>query len=72
MNAGIPKEIVETEKRVAATPDTVKKLVAQGVSVSIESGAGDSSFFPNEAYEAVGASIVPDASKASMVSFIAR
>ena len=40
MKIAIPKERREFERRVAASPDTVKKLVALDVEVSVESGAG--------------------------------
>ncbi|KQZ83264.1 NAD(P) transhydrogenase subunit alpha [Microbacterium sp. Root166] len=46
------------EKRVAATPDSVKKLLAAGASVEIESGAGTHSLIPDAAYRAAGATIV--------------
>ena len=39
MRVGIPKEIRPGERRVAATPDTVKKLIELGFTVQIESGA---------------------------------
>jgi H+-translocating NAD(P) transhydrogenase subunit alpha len=55
---GVPKEADSNEKRVALVPDIVKKLVADGHTVLIESNAGKTSFFSNEAYEAVGAQIV--------------
>ena len=40
MHIGIAKETAAGETRVAATPETVKKLVAQGHKIDIESGAG--------------------------------
>jgi len=40
MQIGIIKERRLDEKRVAATPDTVKKFIAMGLNVSIEKGAG--------------------------------
>jgi NAD(P) transhydrogenase subunit alpha len=46
------------EKRVAATPDSVKKLLAAGASVQIESGAGLGSLMTDAAYEAAGARVV--------------
>ncbi len=58
---GIPKEIFENESRVAATPDTVKKLQKLGFEILIQSGAGESANFPDEAYEKVGCKIIPDA-----------
>lgn len=60
MIIGIPKEIMKGERRVAATPETVKKLVSDGALVFIEKGAGDGSFFHDEAYVAAGATIKDD------------
>lgn len=47
-----------TEPRVAASPDTVKKLIALGASVKVESGAGARSRFSDDAYRAAGAEVV--------------
>ncbi|MDJ0747003.1 MAG: Re/Si-specific NAD(P)(+) transhydrogenase subunit alpha [Xenococcaceae cyanobacterium MO_167.B27] len=58
---GIPKEIYENESRVAATPDTVKKLQKLGFEILIQSGAGESANFSDEAYEKAGCKIIPDA-----------
>jgi H+-translocating NAD(P) transhydrogenase subunit alpha len=58
MLIGIPRETRPGETRVAATPDTVKKLLASGKHEAIvESGAGASSSIPDAAYEAAGARI---------------
>ena len=46
------------EKRVAATPDSVKKLLALGATVEVEAGAGAGSLIGDAAYEAAGARIV--------------
>ena len=46
------------EKRVAATPDSIKKLLAAGATVDVESGAGSGSLITDAAYEAAGANIV--------------
>jgi len=48
------------ETRVATTPEGVKKLLALGVSVTVESGAGLSASVPDAEYTAAGASIAPD------------
>ena len=50
-------EIRPGETRVAATPETVKKLIGQGHTVVIQKGAGITASQPDSAYEAVGASI---------------
>ncbi|NER82814.1 MAG: Re/Si-specific NAD(P)(+) transhydrogenase subunit alpha, partial [Leptolyngbya sp. SIO1D8] len=60
MRLGIPREIAAGERRVAATPDTAKKLQKLGFEVWIEAGAGVAASFPDSAYEAVGCQIVSD------------
>ena len=55
---GIPKEIYPNESRVAATPDTVKKLQKLGFEVLIESGAGEAANFPDTAYQQVDCQIL--------------
>lgn len=59
LTVGVPKETFPLEKRVAATPESVKRLVKPGFSVLIEDGAGDAAFYSNADYEAAGAKIVP-------------
>ena len=54
---GIPVESDERENRVAATPATVRHLVALGYEVVVESGAGGRSSFPDEAYAQAGAKV---------------
>ncbi|MFT4069556.1 Re/Si-specific NAD(P)(+) transhydrogenase subunit alpha [Paraburkholderia sp.] len=58
MHIGVPAETRAHETRVAATPETVKKYVAQGHRVTLQNGAGAGASFPDEAYTAVGAEIV--------------
>ncbi|MDF2764410.1 MAG: pntA [Rhodospirillales bacterium] len=60
MKVAVLKERRPEETRVAASPDTVKKLIQLGASVSIETGAGLFAAFSDAAYEAAGASIAPD------------
>ena len=60
MRIAVPAETTE-EPRVAATPDTVKKLIALGGSVAVQSGAGRASGITDEAFRAAGAGIEPDA-----------
>ena len=62
MKIAVAKESEPGERRVALTPDVVSRLVKKGLEISVESGAGDGSFFSNEAYVAAGATIVDDAS----------
>ena len=54
----IPKERGAGETRVAATPETVAKLIALGLEVEIERGAGAAAHFRDEAYADAGASLV--------------
>jgi H+-translocating NAD(P) transhydrogenase subunit alpha len=60
MKIAIPKERRPQEARVAASPDTVKRMVAMGLDVAVESGAGAGAAFPDSAFAAVGATILPD------------
>jgi NAD(P) transhydrogenase subunit alpha len=57
---GIPKEIMDGERRVAATPETVAKFVNDGASVIVEKSAGEGSYYSDDAYAAAGATIVED------------
>lgn len=57
MLIGIPMETFAGETRVAVTPETVKKLKAQGHTLRVQSGAGLSASVTDEAYVAVGAEI---------------
>ena len=58
------KESATGERRVAATPETVKKLVAAGARVSVESGAGLSAGFVDQAYVDAGAQLAATADRA--------
>jgi NAD(P) transhydrogenase subunit alpha len=57
MHIGVPAETVAGETRVAATPETVKKIIAQGHTVMVQAGAGVAASVTDAAYEAVGAQI---------------
>ncbi|MFK0010059.1 NAD(P) transhydrogenase subunit alpha [Paenarthrobacter sp. NPDC090520] len=59
MKAGIARETLDGERRVAATPETVKQLVALGLAVEVESGAGVASGHSDDDYRAAGATLVP-------------
>ena len=63
MLIGVPAETAAGETRVAVTPETAKKLVAQGHQVVVQSGAGLRASVTDEAYQAAGAQIA-DASQA--------
>ncbi|MGE0800274.1 MAG: Re/Si-specific NAD(P)(+) transhydrogenase subunit alpha [Lautropia sp.] len=58
MRIGVPRERRAGETRVAATPETVKKLVAAGHEVAVEAEAGAGASVPDAAFEAAGARIV--------------
>ncbi|MGH6860093.1 MAG: NAD(P)(+) transhydrogenase (Re/Si-specific) subunit alpha, partial [Phyllobacterium sp.] len=58
MKIGVPKERRPHELRVAASPDTVKRLTGEGLEVLVEKGAGAGALMPDEAFAAVGAQIV--------------
>ena len=58
MLIGVPLETAAGETRVAATPETVKKLKAQGHVLRVQSGAGIAASVTDEAYAAAGAEIV--------------
>jgi H+-translocating NAD(P) transhydrogenase subunit alpha len=57
MRVGVPKETAEGERRVALTPDVVKRLGAKGVDTIVEAGAGITSSISDADYEAAGATI---------------
>ena len=61
MKIAVPRETAPGETRVALTPQAVSALLADGVEVVIQSGAGDASFISDEAFREAGATIVPDA-----------
>jgi NAD(P) transhydrogenase subunit alpha len=64
MKIAIPKERRPAEKRVAASPDTVKRMVGQGLEVVVETAAGEGAAFADAAYAAAGASIAAGAAAA--------
>jgi NAD(P) transhydrogenase subunit alpha len=61
MKIGIPKEIHEGEKRVATTPEAAEKIIKLGFEVYVETGAGQGADISDEAYQAVGVKIAPNA-----------
>lgn len=61
MTIGVPKEILADERRVAATPETVKKYVQMDFKVIVESTAGDGIYKSDSEYQEMGAEIVGDA-----------
>lgn len=59
----VPKETADYEKRVAASPDTVKKYVGMGATVRVEKGAGLASSILDDQYAAAGATVGSDVMK---------
>ncbi|MCM2268699.1 MAG: Re/Si-specific NAD(P)(+) transhydrogenase subunit alpha [Thermoanaerobaculia bacterium] len=57
----VPQESRSSERRVAAVPETVKKMVAAGLEVEIQAGAGVEAGFPDDAYVAAGARVAASA-----------
>src|ERR1700722_6425430 len=64
MRLAVLKERRVPEARVAATPDTVKRLIALGLTVAVETGAGASSSIQDAEFAAVGADIAADPASA--------
>ncbi len=60
MIIGVPKEIMQGECRVSATPETVRKMVNEGATVLVEKSAGENSFYSDKMYEDSGAKVVDD------------
>ena len=57
MRIAVLRETVEAERRVAATPETVKKLIALGAEVAVEAGAGAGAFIADAAFAEAGAHV---------------
>jgi H+-translocating NAD(P) transhydrogenase subunit alpha len=76
MKVAIPKERRAYEARVAATPDSLKRMKPLGLTFLVESGAGESAAIPDQAYVDAGAEIVGDTaallSQADIVLKVAR
>ncbi|MEL7451575.1 MAG: Re/Si-specific NAD(P)(+) transhydrogenase subunit alpha [Pseudomonadota bacterium] len=60
MQIGVPKEVHANEKRVATTPDVITQLKKLGFEIAVESGAGESAKFSDDAYRAAGATVIED------------
>jgi NAD(P) transhydrogenase subunit alpha len=60
MKIAVPRETAEGETRVALTPQIAGQLVADGIEVLVEAGAGEPSSNTDDAYREAGARIVPD------------
>jgi len=61
MKIAVPREIRAEETRVALDPESCRKLIALGIEVAVEAGAGASAYFPDQAYQDAGATLVSDA-----------
>jgi NAD(P) transhydrogenase subunit alpha len=72
MRIGIAREIEPGEPRVAATPETIKKLMALGAELAVEPGAGVSSGISDGDYAAAGAAVSADAVTAADIVFKVR
>ena len=64
MKVAIPKERRANERRVAASPDTIKKYKQLGLDVVVETGAGKEASIPDQAFADAGATIAPDEASA--------
>jgi H+-translocating NAD(P) transhydrogenase subunit alpha len=64
MRIGVPKETAAGEHRVALVPEVVGKLVAKGLEVVVQSGAGEDALLDDHAYTQAGATISSDAGEA--------
>jgi NAD(P) transhydrogenase subunit alpha len=60
MRIGVPRETSAGERRVALVPESCKKLIQEGYSISVEAGAGDAAGFPDSAYREVGVTMESD------------
>lgn len=61
VKVAVLKEHAQDERRVALVPDTAAKLIAAGLEVSVEEGAGSAAFVTDEAYEKAGVKLVKSA-----------
>ena len=64
LKIAVPRTTTENERRVAASPETVRKLTALGCEVRVEKGAGDGASFTDDMFAAAGAKIVASAAEA--------
>ncbi len=62
MKVAIPKETAAGERRVALVPDTATKLIAAGLQVSVQAGAGASAYLTDSVYQAAGVTVEADES----------
>lgn len=72
MRLAVLKESAPRERRVALVPDTVARLVKDGVAVQVEAGAGLAAFHADAEFAAAGATIVPAIGAADLVVGVRR
>lgn len=60
LTVGVPRERIPGERRVALTPDVIKRLTGRGFRILVEQGAGMAASYPDSVYEEAGAVVVPD------------
>jgi len=60
MKLFVPRERVDGETRVAATPETIKQMAGAGIDVYVEAGAGVGAHFSDEAYTEAGAQMISE------------
>lgn len=72
MTIGVPREVHPGERRVAATPDSVRELLKLGYQVVVETGAGQEASFSDDDYRAAGAAIVDAASLWASVDVVVK
>ena len=61
MIIGVPREMRDGENRVAIAPESVKKLIKAGMSVAVQTGAGERAFYSDKDFLDAGATIESDA-----------
>ena len=64
LNIAVLKETAPGERRVAATPETVRKLIGMGCAVKVQAGAGDGAALYDQAFAEAGATVVGSAEDA--------
>ncbi len=70
MKIAVVAETADDERRVAATPETVKKLIALGAEVAVESGAGRGASIADDAFADAGATVAPRAPTVSAADIV--
>lgn len=71
VRVGVPKETAADERRVALVPEVVRKLVAKGVGVTVEPGAGAAALIPDDAFSGAGATLSADVWSADVIAVVA-